>query len=100
MSPGWVGARVGEAESFLDRLMGMRSTSGREGVMLRTRSVHTFGLDEPIGVFCTNSNGTVVETRTLQPNRIAVFRRAAKVIELPHGRELPAVGSLVTSCDE
>jgi uncharacterized membrane protein (UPF0127 family) len=99
-SPGWVGARVGVAETFLDRLMGIRSAAGREGVLLRVRSVHTFGLSKPISVFSTSRDGTVVEVRTLRPNRVAVFRGAEHLIELPDGRDLPLVGSQVTSSNE
>lgn len=99
-SPGWVGARVGVADTFLDRLRGMRAPAGCGGVILRSRSVHTLGMNRPIGVFATDRAGTVIAVRVLPPNRVAVFRGAQHVVELPEGRPLPVIGSPVASTHE
>lgn len=99
-SPGWVGARVGVADTFLDRLAGMKAPDGRDGVILRARSVHTLGMKQPIGVFATNHAGTVIAVRIVPPNRVAVFRGAEHLVELPAGRPLPVVGSHIASNHE
>ena len=94
-SPGWSGATVAVAASFTDRLLGIRA-AGRQGVLLRTRSVHSFGLGRTLSLIATDESGIVIETRELKPNRIAVFPGASIVIELPVASAVPEVGSLVT----
>lgn len=87
------------AESFLERLVGIKSRQASQGVLLRTRSIHSFGLGESIGVFVADRDWTVLLARKMPPNRVALFRSGKYVVELPPRRELPAVGAIV-NCDE
>lgn len=95
-SPGWDGAIVAKAETFPDRLFGMRYLQAKGGVLLRTRSVHTLGLKRHIRALSTSPTGEVLAIRDLRPNRVAFFRGAQYIIELPAGHPVPKVGASVT----
>jgi uncharacterized membrane protein (UPF0127 family) len=79
------------ASSFADRFFGNRRAPRGAAVVLRTRSVHSFGQREPIEVVGLDSEMRVVAIRTLQPNRIALILSARTIVELPEGASLPAV---------
>jgi hypothetical protein len=79
------------ASSFADRFFGNRRAPRGAAVVLRTRSVHSFGQREPIEVVGLDSEMRVVAIRTLRPNRIALILAARTIVELPRGAGLPAV---------
>ncbi|MGH8914897.1 MAG: DUF192 domain-containing protein [Acidimicrobiia bacterium] len=87
------------AETFADRLLGNRRAPAGAGVMIRTRSVHTFGQRSPIEVVGLDGLMRVVATRTLAPNRIGVLRSARVIVELPAGSPLPAIHDRVEMSD-
>jgi hypothetical protein len=60
-------------------------------VILRCRSIHTFGMHAPIGVVALDASGKVIGTVVVPPRRVVGIRRARWIIEVPAGR-LPAVG--------
>ncbi len=51
--------------------------------MLRTKSVHTFGMDRPITMFALDHHSRVIAARSLRPNRVVFYRRATAIVELP-----------------
>lgn len=83
------------AERFLDRLRGIRGVPPGQGIALRSRAIHTFGLDHCLGAFGVDGTGTVVAVDSLTPNRLFYFRGARLVVELPAGSVLPAQGETV-----
>lgn len=83
------------AESFVDRLVGVKSTLSEEVLLIRTRSVHTFGLGRALRLVAIDNRMSVVGHRVLKPNRMAYFPKAKFVMELPDGSAVPGVGSRV-----
>jgi hypothetical protein len=82
-------------ESFGERLRGIKSKGASGGVVLRSRSIQTFGLTGPLEILAIGANHRVLEVRTLLPNRLARFSDARLVVELPGGSQVPAVGSVI-----
>lgn len=82
-SRGWLGASVAVADTFRERLIGIRSKNAVGGILLRSKSIHTFGLDRAINVFALDHNGIVIASETVKPNRVVFFRRASRIVELP-----------------
>lgn len=80
------------ARTFVDRLFGNWRAPAGSALVMRTRSVHTFGQREPIEVVGLDSEMRVVATKTLFPNRIAMIPSARLIVELPGGRPVPAAG--------
>lgn len=72
--------------------MGLRPVPGPIGVLLRTRSIHTFGMHAPIGVVALSSDGIVTRATVVPPHRVFVARRARWILEVAP-TPLPKVGS-------
>jgi uncharacterized membrane protein (UPF0127 family) len=83
------------ARTFVDRLFGNLRTPAGAVLVMRTRSVHTFGQTAPIEVVGLDSDGWVVATRTLPPNRLAVLPAARMIVELPYGSPVPGPGDRI-----
>lgn len=83
------------AETFWDRLRGIKKIPDGSGVALRSRAIHTVGLEKPFGAFGLDQTGTVVTVKTLAPNRFFYFRDADLVVELPEESELPPEGATI-----
>jgi hypothetical protein len=62
---------------------------------MRARSVHGFGLAEPLGVAFLDRAGAVCRTGVLFPRRILCDRGARWVVEVPLSRGLPTAGEIV-----
>jgi uncharacterized membrane protein (UPF0127 family) len=56
----------------------------------RARSVHTFGMREPIVVAFLDRDHRVMRVATVPPGRIVWALRARHVLELPTGADLRA----------
>lgn len=92
----WVSPQVWVATTFWDRLKGIKGAPTDSGIALRSRAIHTVGVDYPLGAFGIDRAGTVVEVKMLTPNRFFYFRGASVVVELPEGSELPREGATVS----
>ena len=95
LSTGEWSARAFLARTFVDRLLGNLRTPDGAGLVLRARSVHSFGQSEPIEVVGLDAEMRVVATRTLLPNRISVIRSARLILELPAGSPVPILADRV-----
>jgi uncharacterized membrane protein (UPF0127 family) len=87
---GW---RVLIPETRRERMRGLRGhpPPGRREAMLlrRCRSVHTFGMQEPISVVFLDRAMTVIEVRRCRPRRLVVARGGARhVLEAGTGSDL------------
>lgn len=91
----WAGVRASFAESFFDRLFGVRARWSEEVLLIQTRSVHTFGLGRTLSLVAIDNRMTVVGHRVLKPNRLAYFSKARFVMELPDGAAGPKIGSSI-----
>lgn len=87
------------AESFFDRLLGVRHRTAEHVVVIPTNAVHTVGLPEALEIVGLDRSGEVVATRTVPPNRFVRVRGATRVVELPAGSRVPQVGVSVVISD-
>jgi hypothetical protein len=83
------------ARSFADRFLGVRRAPAGSVVVIRARSVHGFGLRQPLEVVGLDAEMRVVATSTLRPNRVIVLPSARMIVELPPGQPVPERGDLV-----
>ena len=81
------------AVRFHERLLGRWSPTALDATLIDTRTVHTFGLKESIGVVGIDEHLTVVAAAKLEPNHVVWFRKARYILELPADFDLPRVGS-------
>lgn len=95
----WRVGQVGLAETFSDRLLGIRHAKAANGVVMPTTRLHTFGLTAPIVAVSLDDELRVVETRVVPPNRMVWFRRARSVLELEMRLAPPEVGDTVEIID-
>jgi hypothetical protein len=61
-------------------------------LLLQARSVHGFGMREPLGVVSLDPGGRVRRVEMLLPRRVFWDRRAGWVMELPISRPPPPPG--------
>ena len=87
MHDGRVLASAELATTRAERRRGLLGRDGIDGVLvLRARSVHTFGMRFAIDVAFCDAAGTVRRTATLAPNRVTLpVRGATTVIEATAG---------------
>jgi uncharacterized membrane protein (UPF0127 family) len=95
LSTGDWSARAHLARSFTDRLLGNLAVPCDAAVVLRTRTVHSFGQKSPIEIVGIDAHMRVVATRTLMPNRITILSSARMIIELPPGSPVPSVADRI-----
>jgi len=88
---GWTSPRLRLAAGAVTRWRGLRGRED-EAFLLRTRSVHGFGLGGPLTVVTIDPAGTVTGRSRLAPRRVLVFPAVRWVLELPDGHPVPAVG--------
>jgi hypothetical protein len=94
---GWSSGPVRVAASGRRRRIGLRPVPGPHGLVLRTRSIHTFGMRDPLGVVAVDDTGTVLAARSVPPGRVWTVWRAAAIIEVPVALGLPPVGTTLTA---
>ena len=83
---------VNLAVSFADRLLGLRRVDPDSALLLRTRSVHGFGMTRPFLAIGMDGKGRVVGSTVVKPWRMVWFRRCRWVLEMPEWHSPPAVG--------
>lgn len=81
------------AVGFSRRLVGLRQASHRACLLIRTRSVHGFGMDRALLIVALDADLTVIGSRVLPPNRVTVFPRARYLLEMPADIPAPELGS-------
>jgi hypothetical protein len=89
----WVSPPLGVARRMAERAAGIRGVPPGHGVLMRTRSVHGFGLVAPLGVVAIESDGRVSDVRVLRPGRVMWLGRVRWVAELPAECPPPRRGS-------
>lgn len=95
--PGWSSGPVVEAVSFWGRFRGIRSIDSPWGLLLRVRSIHTFGLDGMLGVVALSPERTVLAAFWVRPRRVLSVDSAVEYLEVRPGRPLPPVGARLES---
>ncbi len=80
------------ATGFARRLIGLRRSPRGVGLLIRTRSVHGFGMRRPLLVIALDDEYTVLGSKVLSPNRVVTFPRAWLMVEAPAHLEPPPPG--------
>lgn len=92
----WESGPVLVAHSFAERLIGLRGPNAGCGMLIRGRSVHGFGMKEPLLVVGLDRERRVVGFRILRPRRVVFMRGAREIVELPIGPLPPPRGVVLT----
>lgn len=83
---------VSEARTFWQRWRGLRGLPAGASVLIRTRSVHGFGVGTPFRAIGLTSLLQVSATHVVKPGRIARFPGCRYVLELPLEADAPEPG--------
>jgi len=92
----WASGPVWIAHTFFERLTGLRFSSDGYGMLIGGRSVHSFGLREPLLVIGLGQGRTVIGHRILTPHRVVWIPRAREMLELPLSVLPPLQGAVLT----
>lgn len=91
-SPGWSSGPVFQPVGFWQRWRGVKALPPDVGLLIRTRSVHTFGLHHPLGVVALSPERCILAADHIRPRQVVSVPGAYEYLELPEGRRLPPVG--------
>ena len=91
----WEFADVLVPERFGERLRGLRSFGPDTALLLRSRSVHGFGLGFSFAAVGIDRLRRVQRVEIVEPGSMALFPRARWILELPPDSPLPRVGDAV-----
>ena len=92
----WTSPRIWVADTFCQRWRGLRPSAEGVGMLIDGRSVHGFGMTEPLLVVGLDGHHRVVGFRTLGPRRIICFVGAVQILELPAGHHPPPEGAVLS----
>lgn len=87
------------ADTFQDRLLGIKARDSEGAVLIPTRSVHSFGLSKPLRLVGLDRGMRVIDARRLRPNRVAYIRGASFILELAEGTMTPRPGTRLEVSD-
>ncbi len=96
---GWELGPVSRARSFTQRWRGLRSRNAGGGLLLRTRSVHGFGMRDPFLAVGLSDDLRVVAARVVSPGGVAYFSGCRWVLELPLEADPPPPGATLEVSD-
>lgn len=82
-----------EAESFADRLFGLRRLQPGAALLIRTSSVHGWGMKQPFRAIGLEANLVVLAHITVKPGKLVWFPGCTAVVELPLHIPPPPIGT-------
>jgi uncharacterized membrane protein (UPF0127 family) len=96
-SPGneWLFEFVILAATRSQRLRGLRPRSRGRAMVLRSNSVHGFGMKESLVVIFLGPSGKVLGVAPLPPRSVVRHKAAFWVLELPPGSPIPEPGTVL-----
>lgn len=89
---GWQSAPIRVAVGRRMRRLGLTPNPGPFGLLIRTASIHSFGMREPLGWVALDDHGVVLAAGTLPPNRVLAIRGARFILEQSPRFGLPMPG--------
>ena len=95
LAPGWRCGPVTVAATALARRRGLRPRPHGRRLLLRSRSVHGFGMAEELAVVGIGRDERVCAVRVLRPGHMVTIPRSRWILELPRDHPLPAIGEQV-----
>ncbi len=96
VAPGWLSPPLRLATTRWERRRGLAPCPGPFGILMRTRSIHGFGLRSAIEFVALDMAGVVTRSGILRPGRVAYCGGASWIAELPAGCPRPPVDSVVS----
>jgi len=94
--PGWSSGPIAVARSFSQRWRGLRPRPDAFGLLLKSRSVHSFGMKATLLVIALDAAGVVLATKALPPGRMLTMFDARHILELPGDAQPPPLGAVLT----
>lgn len=91
----WSYGPVVAARGFIQRWRGLRHSPPDASLLLRTRSVHSFGMKRPFLAVGLYRDGTVAASRLVPPRRLVYFPGCHWVLELPAEADPPPRGTVL-----
>jgi len=91
----WAFDDISLAVGFSARLVGMRRKD-IDAVLLPVRSIHTWGMRQPIRVIGIDASGVVIATAVVGPRSVVRWKVARWILELPEGVPPPPIGHACT----
>ncbi len=91
----WTVDDVELAFGFRERLSGMRRKD-IDTVLLPVRSIHTWGMREPIRVVAIDASGIVIATVIVSPRSVVRWTTARWILEVPEWVPPPPIGHVCT----
>ncbi len=92
----WRSGPVAAATTFRRRLRGLRPAPDGHGLLLRARSIHTWGMRVPIWAAALDSDGVAIRVALLEPGRLLIVPKATWILELPIECHPPEPGTRLT----
>lgn len=92
---GWSSPPVWVARTFRQQWKGLTPRAAGQGMLIRGRSVHGFGMRESLLVVGLDDRRCVIGSRILFPRRVVWIRRAKHILELEVGLP-PPQGAVLT----
>ncbi len=86
---------VSDARTFWQRWRGLKGLPAGASVLIRTSSVHGFGVGTPFRAVGLTARFQVSATQVVEPGRIAKFLGCRYVLELPLAAEAPEPGVML-----
>jgi len=86
---------ISEAHTFWQRWRGLKDLPVGASVLIRTSSVHGFGVGTPFQAVGLTARFQVRAAQVVKPGRIARFSGCRYVLELPLGAEAPEPGVML-----
>jgi hypothetical protein len=83
------------ARGFGERLRGLRRSPEDESLLIRTRSVHGFGMNRALLVVGLDKDLRVIGSRPLFPGRMVRMGQARYILELPIDAKPPRRDSVL-----
>ncbi len=96
VASGWVSSPLRLACTRAERRRGLAPCPGPFGILMRTRSIHGFGLQSAVEFVAFDAVGAVTHSGVLRPRRLAYCRGASWIAELPAGSPRPLVDSVAS----
>lgn len=95
-SDGWESLRIPYARTFWQRWRGMSLPEAGDGLLLKTKSVHGRGINQPILAVALSESFEVLGSNLVERGRFVRFPAARYILELPASRPGPEIGSQLT----
>lgn len=93
--PGWSSGPVLRAETFRQRLAGLRRQPPDHGLLMAASSVHGLGMGRGLWAVGLGTGWRVLAVRRVERGHLVWVRGARWILELPADRDPPPLGAVL-----